>query len=241
MAAMVDLEQVILTDTEFDQSSGQLINQKIGFKTIIDYLIVMITEGKPKRILFLNESISVPEKVLMNLGIFDLIDVEHSSFDLSCNFPIEDDTYDMIIGLDSIGTVSGENVDENEKRLIYECSRVLTPDGKILFTVENSGSIKAIIRSIAQCRNATVRGRSRHFTPEEFEYLLVTNGISIVKLDTFDYGFFFNVDYQKTYEVKPMLVEGYIEKLLEGSPFTEELRGDTIMVEGKKTNFKLTF
>ena len=155
---------------------------------------------------------------------------EHVSFELR-NFNVERDPFPYADGHFRVALCCEliEHLQSDPMHMLWECNRVLAPDGFLLLTTPNIASARSIEGVLIGCtpyllsqynRQTPVDQHNREYAPYEVGIALAAAGFSVVALETEDVWLRSN----------PAILE-----LLEKVNLPTDMRGDNIFALARKT------
>jgi SAM-dependent methyltransferase len=140
-------------------------------------------------------------------------------------FPYPDNHFSVVLCCELI-----EHLQRDPMHMLWECNRVLRPDGFLLLTTPNIASARAIEGLLVGCSpyllsqynlKTPVDQHNREYAPYEIGLALAAAGFTVVELETEDVWLRSN----------PAILE-----LLRKVDITTELRGDNIFALARKTS-----
>jgi glycosyltransferase involved in cell wall biosynthesis/SAM-dependent methyltransferase len=171
------------------------------------------------------------KSILSDNGEHFECDVDH--FDAERDvYPYADASFDTVLCCELI-----EHLFADPMHMMSEINRILKPDGHLVLTTPNLGSLRAIsgilqgyhpsffpayIRPRTEGEDTEAR-HNREYVPMEIQHLLNDSGFEVVRLET---GEFLD---------EPHPEHGWIDHLLERYRVHRTLRGDGIYALGRKT------
>lgn len=183
---------------------------------------------------------------LIELNIIGDRTIQNTRFELRNTFPIESNSYDLIICTEILEHLKDKDNDPRELfcfsgaiNLCIECNRILRNNGFLFLTTPNLASSRAIARLLLGKHPYFFLQHVREYTPADITYMLEKASFSIEDIwtvdiwrdrwdDDFERFNEFNIQWKKNGPA--------IEKFLLEHGYSSDLRNDTIFVVAKKTD-----